>query len=608
MNFLGELRVQAVHDSLRVISYFIHGVAHRLSLSEKCLFEVELAVEEAATNVISHAYPEAEKGMLLIGASESSGFLTVSLTDWGVPLDPRAVKPFDLSAPLEQRIRGGMGLHFIHTLMDRVTRETARQPGDPNVLHLAKRIERLPAGQTPASAVQELNAMRTVSQMVTANIALDDLLALILNKLLTTINAERGTIFLVDEAQGELWSRVLLDPVGPLSEIRVKIGQGIAGLAAQTGETLNIPDAYADPRFNRQFDQVTGFRTRSMLAAPMLNPQQKIIGVVQLLNKAGGAFTPRDERLLAAMTSQAAISIENARLYQQELAQQILQRELDTAHAIQASFLPDVLPQHPGWDIAALWQPVRSVAGDFYDFYPLDDGRLGVVMADVSGKGIPAALFMALCVTMLRFGMNLGLPPREALRQTNERLIADQRSRMFATAFVCYLDLDDGRLATANAGHNPPLAYRAASGAIETIDARGVALGVFEAASYEGQLAHLDAGDILVLYTDGITEAINPDEDEFGEGRLRDLIAEHAGLSARALADRVIEAVADFAGEADPPALRAIPLPQRVQRGIAAAPLLRIPASPKPCTACRACPTLALRSAIGDCVAAHNLG
>ncbi|MCC6798792.1 MAG: ATP-binding protein, partial [Anaerolineae bacterium] len=437
MIFLGELRVQAEHENLRVISAFIHGIAQRLSLSDKCLFEIELAVEEAATNVISHAYPGADKGTLLVGATERGGFLTVSLTDWGVPLNPRNVKPFDLNAPIEQRIQGGMGLHFIHTLMDRVTRETARQPGDPNALHLAKRIERIPAGLTPVSAVQELNAMRTVSQMVTANIKLDDLLALILNKLVTTINAERGTIFLINEAQGELWSRVLLDPVGPLSEIRLKIGQGIAGHVAQTGETLNIADAYADPRFNREFDRATGFHTRSILTAPMLNPQQKIIGVVQLLNKIGGAFTPRDERLLAAMTSQAAISIENARLYQQEIAQQIIQRELDTAHAIQASFLPEELPHHPAWDIAALWQPVRAVAGDFYDFYPLGDGRLGVVMADVSGKGIPAALFMALCVTMLRFGMNLGLPPREAVRLTNERLIADQRSRMFATAFVC---------------------------------------------------------------------------------------------------------------------------------------------------------------------------
>ena len=552
MDFLGELRVRAEHSSLRVISAFIQGIAQRLRLSDKCLFEVELAVEEAATNIVTHAYPGDEKGMVLISAVERGELLTVSLTDWGVPLNPRDVKPFDINAPIEARIQGGMGLHFIHTLMDRVTREIAQQAGDPNVLHLSKRIERIAAGATPASAVQELNAMRTVSEMVTANIALDDLLDLILNKLVTTINAERGTIYLLDEDTNELWSRALQHPVGPLSEIRLKLGQGIAGYVAQTGETLNIPDAYADPRFSRDFDQVSGFRTRSILTAPMINPQQKIIGVVQLLNKVGGAFTSRDERLLAAMTSQAAISIENARLYQQALEKQVLQRELDTAHAIQASFLPDVLPQHPAWDIATLWQPVRSVAGDFYDFYPLGDGRLGVVMADVSGKSIPAALFMALCVTMLRFGMNLDLPPDEVMRRANERLIADQRSRMFATAFVCYLDLDSGALELASAGHNPALVSRAASGRCEMLSAPGVALGVFEEASYEAKTAHLAPGDILVLYTDGITEAINEDEEEFGEERLHAVIAEHAALPARELADRVIEAVRAFTENAKP--------------------------------------------------------
>src|SRR5690606_3957852 len=162
---------------------------------------------------------------------------------------------------------------------------------------------------------------------------------------------------------------------------------------------------------------------------------------------------------------------------------------------------PDVLPQHPGWDIAAVWQPVRSVAGDFYDFYPLNDGRLGVTIADVSGKGIPAALFMALCVTMLRFGMTLDLAPGEVMLHANHRLIADQRSRMFATAFVCYMDFDSGAVEFASAGHNPALVYRASSGRVESLNATGVALGVFEAAPYQPKSAHINPGDGLVLYT-----------------------------------------------------------------------------------------------------------
>jgi len=135
--------------------------------------------------------------------------------------------------------------------------------------------------------------------------------------------------------------------------------------------------------------------------------------------------------------------------------------------------------------------------------------------------------------------------------RANERLIADQRSRMFATAFVCYLDLASGALELANAGHNPAMMFRTASGRCEQLSATGVALGVFEEAPYQPKTAQLYPGDILVLYTDGITEAINGDEEEFGERRLRDLILAHAALPAQALADRVLEAVADFAGDAD---------------------------------------------------------
>jgi anti-sigma regulatory factor (Ser/Thr protein kinase) len=331
MAFLGELRVPARHESLRTISYFIHGVGYRLVLSDKALFDLELAVEEAATNIVNHAYPDDRKGDLMISAAELGDFVQVTLTDWGLPLNPEDVKPFDINAPIETRIKGGMGLHFIHTLMDKVERETTQEIGLPNTLKLVKLIERAKPGARPPSPVQELNAMRTVSEVMTSNINLDDLLSLIINKLVTTIGAERGTLFLVDEAGEELWSKVLLEDVGPLSEIRVKVGEGIAGHVAATGDVLNIPDAYADPRFNPHFDQVTGFRTRSILATPMLNPQQKVIGVVQLLNKKEGPFSFRDERLLVAMTSQAAISIENARLYQQEMQQRLIKQELETA-------------------------------------------------------------------------------------------------------------------------------------------------------------------------------------------------------------------------------------------------------------------------------------
>lgn len=549
MAFLGELRVEATAENLRTISHFIHGAGQRLLMAEKTLFHVDLAVEEAATNIVQHAYPPGQAGEILVRVETVGDALHVTLTDWGIPFDPKDARPFDIHAPVEMRVKGGMGLHFIYSLMDDVVRHTSPAPGEPNTLTLIKRIEQALEGTRLPDATRELSAMLTVSQGLAAAVDLDDLLELIVSELVQAIDAERGTLYLIDEERGELFSRVLLEDVGILREVRVKIGQGIAGHVAASGEVLNIPCAYDDPRFVSAFDQVTGYRTETVLAAPMRNPQQGIIGVVQLLNKKGGAFTERDERLLVAMAAQAAISIENARLYAQEIRQRLIDQELETARAIQKSFLPDVVPQHAGWDIAAFWRPMREVAGDFYDFYALPDGRLAVVIADVSGKGVPAALFMALSVTVLRFAMGLGFAPGELMDRANQAIIADQQSKMFATVFAGYLDLGSGVLQFASGGHNPPLLCRAATGRCEYLTASGVAVGVFKGADYaEGTVTLVD-GDVLVLYTDGITEVFNAEEEEFGEERLEQLVVKHASRPADRLANLIVETAAAFGQE-----------------------------------------------------------
>ncbi len=547
---LGRLRVQATLESLSTISYFLQGLAHRLELSETVLFELELAVEESATNIIHHAYHDKTDGEVEIRADlVDDNRIQLSLVDWGEPFDPSKVKPFDINAPVEARINGGMGLHLIHHLVDKVERKTFPKRGGPNILILTKQIHREGMLRERRREKQEFSAMRAVSEIISTGIELDDLLRLIVNKLVETIDAERGTLYLIDEEKGELFSRILLENSEVLPEIRLKIGEGIAGYVAQTGQTLNIADAHQHPMFNPHYDKITGYHTQTILTLPMRNPKQKIIGVVQLVNKKGSTFTRRDEQLLNALASQAAISIENARLYAQELEQQLLNRELEMARNIQRSFLPDTVPQLVGWDIAYHWNPVREVAGDFYDFYPMKDGRLAILIADVSGKGIPSALFMALTVTVLRFGMSLGLHPAEMIKRANDLILHHQRSRMFATVFVGYLDLKTGVIEFASAGHNPPLLYRAASQTCEEITAAGVAVGVFKSAVYEESTIKLEENDILVLFTDGITEIINADEEEYGEQRLSEVICENAPLPAEDLAAKIIQEAGDFAAE-----------------------------------------------------------
>lgn len=563
MVFMGKLRTRATIENLRTVTDFVQSVGRRLDLGEKTLFQLDLAIEEAAVNVVEHAYPQDTAGEMTLCIESRPNAVQLTLTDWGIPLDPDTVSPFDIHAPIETRMRGGMGLHFIHSLMDDVQRKAAPVPGGANTLTLTKYLEspsspghlkhrdgHVPGSNGPGEQTntqRELNAILTVSRSITTAMDVDDMLVLIINEVVQAIDAERGAIYLLDAETKELYSRVLSVDSGGLSEIRLSPGQGLAGHVAATGEVLNIQNAYTDPRFQRSFDQLTGFTTRSILTVPMRNPQGEIMGVVQVVNKEGGPFTDRDERLLSAIATQAAISIENARLYAQEIQQRLISQELATARMIQSSFLPQSVPPHTGWDIATQWYPIREVAGDFYDLYPLPDGRLAVVIADVSGKGVPAALFMALSVTVLRFAMSLNFAPSELMDRANQAIVANQASRMFTTAFVGYLDLDSGEFQYASAGHNPPVLYRAATGRCEYLVAEGVAMGLFESAEYTQRTITLAAGDILTLYTDGITEAINAQEQEFGEERLKEIVTQQADRSAQELAEQIINAAAAFA-------------------------------------------------------------
>lgn len=544
---LGELRVEATLENLRTISYFVHGIGRRLQLTEKTLFDLELALEEACANIVKHAYPVDYKGDMVIKFEVEGDVMRITLIDWGLPLNPDDVTPFDINAPIETRIKGGMGLHFIRSLTDSVERHATSALGEPNTLILTKLVERLQPGAHQPSTLRELNAMLSISQIMVSNIDLDDLLERIIEELVATIDAERGTLYLVDNETGELCSRILPQNEQTPSEIRLKMGEGVAGYVAATGRILNIRDAYSDPRFNQAFDSMTGYRSSTILAAPMINHRQKTIGVVQLLNKKGGTFSSRDERLLTAMAAQAAVSIENARLYAQEMKQQLLNQELETARAIQKSFLPQTMPQIEGWDISAFWYPMYEVGGDFYDFFNLPDGRMAVIIGDVSGKSVPAALVMAYSVTLLRFAMRLNLSPAELLNHVNQIITTDQKSRMFATVFVGFVDFKTGVMTFASAGHNPPLIYRATTRRCEYLNAPGVALGVFPEATYSGDTIHIEAGDALVLYTDGITEVINEAEEEFGEERLENVLALNSTATSEEMVELILKAADTFA-------------------------------------------------------------
>jgi sigma-B regulation protein RsbU (phosphoserine phosphatase) len=222
--------------------------------------------------------------------------------------------------------------------------------------------------------------------------------------------------------------------------------------------------------------------------------------------------------------------------------------ELEVAADIQKSFLPEALPKDSGFDLATVSMPARVVGGDFYDFIPWQE-RLGLVVADVSGKGVPAAIFMGLAKTILRASMARGENLAEVLRDTNNIMVDNSRSMMFVTLFLGLLDRENRTLTYANAGHFPPLLFRAKARAFEKMEVTGVALGMAEDMEYRVQQTALNPGDILVLYTDGVTEAEGSGGEMFGLGRLSSLVASADHLSSQEILDRIIEEVSAFSAD-----------------------------------------------------------
>jgi sigma-B regulation protein RsbU (phosphoserine phosphatase) len=276
--------------------------------------------------------------------------------------------------------------------------------------------------------------------------------------------------------------------------------------------------------------------------------QDKVTGVIELVNKIGGPFTADDRDLLTTIAASAAIAIENARLYELAVDRGRLEREIQVAAEVQASLIPAAPPHIPGFEIGTLWQPARQAAGDFYDFVALDDDRQAFIVADVSDKGLAAAFFMALCRSILRSSIVSTRPHADRIKKANQLICADAAANgMFVTAFFAVLDPRSRELFYVNAGHNPPMLYRAATGAMDVLPRTGIALGVLEESDYREGRVQLNPGDVLVMYTDGVTEAMNEREEPFEEPRLVQVIRDKC-VSAAEVACGLDAALKEFVG------------------------------------------------------------
>jgi len=383
------------------------------------------------------------------------------------------------------------------------------------------------------------------SKVINSTLELEPLLALILDTATKNLNADRGTIYLVDSERRELYSKVLQGE--KMVEIRLPMGVGIAGHVAETGETINLGDAYDDPRFYRDVDLSSGYRTKSMLSMPLWNKERKVIGVFQILNKRGGSFTREDEKLLEALSVHAALAIENAKLYGEALEKKRLEDEMAVAREIQLRLLPQRPPTLPGYRWASTYRPSRLVSGDYYDFFNQIPNRLGFAIGDVSGKGIPAALLMA----SLRAGLHAQRESRGGVRELvaklNRLLCQCTEPSKFVTFFYGELHQAEGRVEYVNCGHNPPL-HVGCNGELGLLHEGGMLLGMLEEIPLDMGVAQIASGDCLVLFTDGVTEALDRRQRPYGEHRLQKLVVEHRRRSAEELLRTILEDIDAFTG------------------------------------------------------------
>jgi sigma-B regulation protein RsbU (phosphoserine phosphatase) len=372
-------------------------------------------------------------------------------------------------------------------------------------------------------SVDRLALLYRTSQTFSSSLELDTVLTRVMDEVITATRAERGFLMLYN-SDGQLTFRAARGIDHQTIDMPAfQISRSVAEQVAREGTPRLTSDAQADQWFNARAS-VANLGLRSILCVP-LKHKDTTLGVIYVDNHLhAGIFSPADLELLAAIASNAGIAIENARLYELAVEKGRIERELQVAYQVQASLIPAHTPRIDGWEFATYWSPARIVGGDYYDFIAMDAGRLGILIGDVSDKGMPAALLMASARSTLRASIARADSPVDAITQANHLICTDALNGMFITLFFAQLDTTTGMLTYVNAGHNPPLLYRAALDEFVELERTGIIIGFDPATKYQQAATTIQPGDMLVLYTDGITETVNTHDEQFGLDRFQTLL------------------------------------------------------------------------------------
>jgi serine phosphatase RsbU (regulator of sigma subunit) len=420
-------------------------------------------------------------------------------------------------------------ISFVPQEEEKITREATLVTSLDKVLGKAKREPR--SAREPAlNTSRVVNALIRAGQELVTHQPLEGLFAVILELSLSAVEAKRGVILTLEE--GEL-------------VVRASKGEGFSISTSVRDRVIRekcslvISDAQLDDAL-RQQESIVMHRVRSMMAAPLQTGDQ-VIGLIYVDNGAViRPFSQEDLDLLTVMANVAAIRIEHARLAEIEQSEKLMELELSQANEMQRTFLPTGAPAYDGYDLAGLNLPCRTVGGDYYDFLPYRDGRLAVMVGDVSGKGLPAALLMSGLQARVQMLRETNPEPGFAVTTLNRSLTERCPLGKFITFFYGLLDPATGTLRYSNAGHNYPLVLRA-DGSVEQLKGNGLVMGLFAAVHYEVRETKLKAGDVLVLYSDGVTEASTSDGQEFGEDGLAEFLAARKSSPCGEIVNQLVE-------------------------------------------------------------------
>lgn len=405
-------------------------------------------------------------------------------------------------------------------------------------------LNTIPAGHTEAEQAAALRAVLEVSRQLGATTELQPMLETIEGAARAVLNCERATVFLYDRKTDELYSQVATG----VDSIRFPAGRGIAGETVRQSQVVRVPDAYADARFNPDVDRRTGFRTRDLLSVPLTGYDNSIVGVLQVLNKQRGAFDDFDVELVRVFGAQAGVAVQRQLLLEHFAEKQRLQHDLDIARSIQQALLPKAEPQVAGFDIAGWSKPADETGGDCYDFLALPDGSLALAIADATGHGIGPALVIAECRALLRAAVSLNSNLGEVVALVNRLLCEDLPDNRFVTAFFGLLAPNERRLAYLAAGHGPNLFFDGQTLEMRELPANGIPLGIMADVPFDDITdVAFRPGDMLLLFTDGFYEWVNPAKDQFGSDRILQLVRDHRDRTAREIIQVVYDAVIAFA-------------------------------------------------------------